>query len=81
MGISNHIFEKIYNMLPLKWLPLLCFTFLVGMHQPLPAQKVDWLIQPPAQKASIYVKNNQLVLNNGLVQRVFLLSPNASCIS
>ena len=68
-------------MLPLKWLPILCFTFLVGMHQPLPAQKVDWLIQPPAQKASIYVKNNQLVLNNGLVQRVFLLSPNASCIS
>ena len=72
MGISNHIFEKIYNMLPLKWLPLLCFTFLVGMHQPLPAQKVDWLIQPPAQKASIYVKNNQLVLNNGLLQRIDL---------
>ena len=39
------------------------------------------IFQPPAQKASIYVKNNQLILNNGLVQRVFLLSPNASCIS
>ncbi len=45
------------------------------------AQKPDWLIKPIEKKASIFIKNKQLILDNGLVQRVFLLDPNASCIS
>ena len=45
------------------------------------AQKADWLIKPTAQKAVISIQNNQLILDNGLVRRVFLLDPNASCIS
>jgi hypothetical protein len=45
------------------------------------AQKTDWLIQPTVKKAVISIQNNQLILDNGLVRREFLLSPNASCIS
>ena len=45
------------------------------------AQQADWLIKPTEKKASIFIKNKQLILDNGLVRRVFLLEPNASCIS
>ena len=45
------------------------------------AQQADWLIKPIEKKASILIKNKQLILDNGLVRRVFLLNPNASCIS
>jgi hypothetical protein len=45
------------------------------------AQQADWLIKPIETKASIFIKNKQLILDNGLVRRVFLLEPNASCIS
>jgi len=45
------------------------------------SQQADWLIKPTAQKAVISIQNNQLILDNGLVRREFLLSPNASCIS
>ena len=45
------------------------------------AQQADWLIKPIETKASIFIKNKQLILDNGLVRRVFLLDPNASCIS
>ena len=45
------------------------------------AQQADWLIKPTEKKASISLKNKQLILDNGLVRRVFLLEPNASCIS
>ena len=45
------------------------------------AQQADWLIKPTAQKAVISIQNKQLILDNGLVRRVFLLDPNASCIS
>lgn len=44
------------------------------------AQKTDWLIQPATKKAAIFFENKQLTLDNGLVRRVFLLDPNASCI-
>jgi hypothetical protein len=44
------------------------------------AQKTDWLIQPTTKKAAIFFENKQLTLDNGLVRRVFLLDPNASCI-
>ena len=45
------------------------------------AQQADWLINPTAQKAVISIQKNKLILDNGLVRRVFLLDPNASCIS
>ena len=45
------------------------------------AQQADWLIKPTEKKASIFIKNKQLILDNGLARRVFLLDPNASCIS
>ena len=45
------------------------------------AQQADWLIKPTEKKASIFIKNKQLILDNGLVRRVFLLDPNVSCIS
>ena len=45
------------------------------------AQQADWLIKPTAQKAVISIQNKQLILDNGLVRRIFLLDPNASCIS
>ena len=45
------------------------------------AQLADWLIKPTEKKASIFIKNKHLILDNGLVRRVFLLEPNASCIS
>ena len=45
------------------------------------AQKTDWLIKPIHQKASIVVKNHTLIFDNSLVRRIFLLTPNLSCIS
>ena len=45
------------------------------------AQQADWLTKPTEKKASIFSKNKQLILDNGLARRVFLLDPNASCIS
>ena len=45
------------------------------------AQKTDWFLQPTAKKAAIFFENKQLTLDNGLVRRVFILDPNASCIS
>ena len=45
------------------------------------AQQADWLIKPTTQKAVISIQKNKLILDNGLVRRVFLLDPNAGCIS
>ena len=58
---------------------LFCLAFLSSPM--VNAQKTDWLIKPTAQKAVISIQNKQLILDNGLVRRVFLLDPNASCIS
>ena len=57
-------------------LMLLSLNPLVSM-----AQQADWLINPTAQKAVISIQKNKLILDNGLVRRVFLLDPNAGCIS
>jgi hypothetical protein len=61
-------------------LSLLIFAFIVlpFLSQ---AQKQDWLIQATAQKAAIFIENKQLIVDNGLVRRVFIVNPNASCIS
>ena len=45
------------------------------------AQKSDWLIVPIQKKASIHFQNHQILLDNGLVQRSFIVDPNLSCIS
>lgn len=58
---------------------LLFLSLMLGLRTN--AQKTDWLIQPTAKKAAIFFENKQLTLDNGLVRRVFLLDPNASCIS
>ena len=39
----------------------------------------DYLIYPVSQKASVNVEGRDLILNNGLVKRVFRLSPNVAC--
>ena len=44
--------------------------------------ETDWLIFPLQQKAGIYKSNDgkNIVLYNGLVKRVFRISPNVACI-
>ena len=54
---------------------------LIVMPQASVAQKADWLIQPTKQKASIVINKNTLTIDNSLVRRTFILSPNLSCIS
>jgi hypothetical protein len=43
------------------------------------AQQVDWLVQPVASKAMVVEKGKDLVLDNGLLRRVFRLQPNVAC--
>lgn len=60
------------------------------MGQPLPVwnnstQKIntgDWLISKPAVKAQVYSSDNgrEIILYNGLLKRVFRISPNVACI-
>ena len=40
----------------------------------------DWLINPITKKAIIYEDKKNIILNNGLVKRVFRIQPNAACI-
>src|ERR1700722_7723996 len=42
----------------------------------------DWLITPVAQKAGIYRSENgrNIILYNGLVKRMFCITPNVACI-
>ena len=42
----------------------------------------DWLIQPPSEHVALFRGNdtNQLILDNGLIRRTFLLSPNAATV-
>ena len=43
----------------------------------------DWLIQPITSKAAVYNSpdNKDLVLDNGLIERHFRLTPNLACVS
>lgn len=41
---------------------------------------VDWLVHPVTQKAAVYEDGKNMVLNNGLVRRVFRLTPNVACM-
>ena len=44
------------------------------------SQQNDWLVQPFRQSASVEETNNRLVLNNGLIQRTFVTSPNFATV-
>src|ERR1700744_4178587 len=61
-------------------LVFICLTLLITMLQA-KAQQTDWLINPPSQHASAQQNGKELVLSNGLLQRVFRLQPNLACIS
>lgn len=46
-----------------------------------PPATTDWLVTTPDRAAGIYrADDNTLVLDNGLIQRQFLLHPNAACV-
>ena len=66
---------------------LLCFTwFAVSAQQSLPIYtplpvKTDWLVEKLTQKAALYRDEDQnLVLSNGLVSRIFSISPDVGTI-
>jgi hypothetical protein len=42
----------------------------------------DWLVKPTARKAGVYrtERPGELVLDNGLVRRTFLIEPNLACV-
>jgi hypothetical protein len=42
-------------------------------------QQTDWLVNPVKQKAEIIIQGKNIVLNNGLVKRVFRIEPNVAC--
>jgi hypothetical protein len=46
----------------------------------LSAQNSDWLISSISEKAKIIVDDSQIVLDNGLLRRAFVLEPNLACI-
>jgi len=54
----------------------LFFCFSAFAH----AQSNDWLVSSFTQKAKITLEGQKIVLNNGLVNRVFIIQPNVACI-
>ena len=44
------------------------------------SQQNDWLVQPFRQPASVEKTDNQLTLDNGLIQRTFVTSPNFATV-
>ena len=44
------------------------------------SQQNDWLVQPFRQPASVEERDNQLILDNGLIQRTFVISPNFATV-
>ena len=44
------------------------------------SQQNDWLIHPFPQSASVNEVDNRLVLDNGLIQRTFIVSPNFATV-
>jgi len=58
------------------------FFFLISGSPFLRAQShppADWLVHPFSQKAEIIEDQRDLILQNGLVKRVFRISPNLAC--
>jgi len=79
-------------MKPFCLLALYVLTFLFNLHGQKPASSTaalqdtpvesDWLIHPVSTKASVYASADKrdVILDNGLLQRCFRLSPNLACI-
>ncbi|MBS1504878.1 MAG: alpha-galactosidase, partial [Bacteroidetes bacterium] len=40
----------------------------------------DWLVNPISSNAHVYVKDNEISLENGLVKRTFRIRPNVTCV-
>jgi hypothetical protein len=53
------------------------------LWRPGQAVKTDWLIQPPKAKAGVYrsADGKEIILDNGLIRRVFRLRPNAAAVA
>ncbi|MBN9383552.1 MAG: alpha-galactosidase [Chitinophagaceae bacterium] len=45
-----------------------------------PQPDTDWLVSPVQRKAAIYRKGDDVILDNGLLRRVFRIAPNVACI-
>jgi hypothetical protein len=58
-------------------------TLALTLFQPFDASAADWLVDPSPFRATIMtnVEANQIVLENGLVRRVFKLSPDAATVA
>lgn len=71
----------------MKYFPLWLFFYVVYIPvawsqsdmSGIPADS-DWLVTPMRQKAAIYQKGKDLILENGLLRRVFRIAPNVACI-
>ena len=44
------------------------------------SQQNDWLVHPFRQPASVEERGNQLILDNGLIQRTFVTSSNFTTV-
>ena len=44
------------------------------------SQQNDWLVHPFGHPASLKERDNRLILNNGLIQRTFVISPNFATV-
>jgi hypothetical protein len=58
-----------------------CFVCLLLQSIPAAAATSDWMIDPLPYRAVIHVNATSAVLENGLVQRVIQLAPNAATVS
>ena len=52
----------------------------LGFDMQYTSQQNDWLVQPFRQPASVEERGNQLILDNGLIQRRFVTSPNFATV-
>ena len=50
-----------------------------GKLETLKNSNKDWLVSPFEQKATITNQGQNIVLNNGLVKRTFVIAPNVAC--
>jgi len=56
-------------------------AFAIVFLRPLSCRATDWLIDPSPFRATIATNDNQVVLENGLVRRVFKLTPDAATVA
>jgi hypothetical protein len=56
-------------------------TFWLLFFQPPQVRAADWLIDPSQFRAAVTTNGDQIILENGLVRRVFKLSPDAATVA